>query len=61
VQTSGEISAFLIGIGVNISSDFSRKPRKLIELLRYKATELRLDLLYICNAIIAPCGNQKFG
>ncbi len=43
-----KISAFLIGIGEYITQIFARKPRILLELPRWKATELRLDLLYIC-------------
>ncbi|XP_032790823.2 uncharacterized protein LOC116927889 [Daphnia magna] len=59
VQTSREISAFLIGIGVYIPSDFPRTPRSLLELPRWKATEMRLDLLYICPVAYKPHLNEE--
>lgn len=41
------ISERLLSLKYNVSNDFSRKPRSLEELPRWKATEFRLFLLYI--------------
>ena len=45
------ISAFREHIRQYIPNDFARKPRSAKDLPRWKATELRLDLLYLCPVI----------
>ena len=42
-----KISIFRISIAKYVTSDFVRKPRAMKDLPRWKATELRLDLVYI--------------
>jgi len=42
-----EISQHLINLKKNIPIEFSRKPRSLDSVRRYKATEFRLILLYL--------------
>jgi hypothetical protein len=46
-----EISAFRVYVQKFIPSDFARKPREAKYLNRWKAAELRLDLLYLCSVI----------
>ncbi|KAK0062244.1 transposase domain-containing protein [Biomphalaria pfeifferi] len=46
-QTISEISRYLLRIRKFIPREFSRKPRSLLELDRWKATEFRLFLLYV--------------
>lgn len=53
-ETVTNISNYLIGIGEYITKVFPRKPRPLPDLPRWKATELRLDLLYICPVAYKP-------
>lgn len=53
-ETIAKISNYLIGIGEYITKVFARKPRPLPDLPRWKATELRLDLLYICPVAYKP-------
>lgn len=48
------ISWYLVGTSTFIPNVFPRKPRPLSELPRWKATELRLDLLYICPVAYKP-------
>lgn len=49
------ISTYLVGIGEYIPNLFPRKTRTLCDLKNWKATELRMDLLYIC-----PVAYKKF-
>lgn len=53
-QAMKMISAYLVAIGEYISNVFPRTPRPLHELPRWKATELRLDLLYVCPVAYKP-------
>lgn len=60
-ETIAIISNYLIGIGEYIIKIFARKPRPLPELPRWKATELRLDLLYICPVAYKPyLSNERY-
>ena len=60
-ETIAIISNYLIGIGEYITKIFARKPRPLPELPRWKATELRLDLLYICPVAYKPyLSNERY-
>ncbi|KAI9565039.1 hypothetical protein GHT06_008784 [Daphnia sinensis] len=47
-QVIQAMSSYRVGLIPYIPSDFVRKPRPMEDLPRWKATELRLDLLYIC-------------
>ncbi len=58
-ETISKISSYLLGIGEFITKLFARKPRPLPELPRWKATELRLDLLYICPVAYKPYLNTE--
>jgi len=54
------ISSHLLSLKPNMTYDFSRTPRSLTEILRWKATEYRLFLLYtspivLKNIISEPC------
>jgi len=54
------ISSHLLSLKPNMTYDFSRTPRSLTEILRWKATEYRLFLLYtgpivLKNVISEPC------
>lgn len=53
------ISSYLVEIGNFIPNSFPRKTRSLSELARLKATELRLDLLYICPVAYKPFLNPR--
>lgn len=55
------ISNYIVGISSYIPNTFPRKHRPLTELPRWKATELRLDLLYICPVAYKPfLSNQRY-
>lgn len=49
-----QISGYLISVGKFIPNLFPRKPRSLDDIPRWKATELRMDLLYICPVAYRP-------
>lgn len=54
-ESVGNISTFLVGISAFLPNIFPRKTRPLSDLSRWKATELRLELLYI-----SPVAYERF-
>lgn len=46
-RSTNQITLSLLSIKKYITSDFVRKPREIQEICRWKATELRLFLIYI--------------
>ena len=50
-HSSSEISRFLLVLSPHIPTDFCRRPRSLLDIDRWKATEFRLFLLY-CGPVV---------
>jgi len=48
------ISNYRLSVRCHVPSDFARKPRGIDELARWKATELRFDLLYLAPVEFKP-------
>ncbi|XP_076242314.1 uncharacterized protein LOC143184162, partial [Calliopsis andreniformis] len=58
-QATNSISDELIFVGNCIPREFSRKPRSLIEVLYWKATEFRQFLLYTSPIVLRPVLQKK--
>jgi len=57
-RSAHKLTASLLSLKKYISSDFSRKPREIQDIGRWKATELRLFLLYIGPIVLEGTINK---